>query len=68
MILSEIRISLSLFWNLISIKDLSVEIDCCSDCYEQSSDQDSLTVLTLIITRSYWVLLRRNNSAEVLKY
>ena len=37
-ILSKIRINLSLFQNLISTEDLSVKIDCCSDCYKQNLD------------------------------
>ena len=52
-VLSKIRVSLSLFWNLISTEDLLVEIDYCLSYYKQSSDQDNLIVLTLITTRSY---------------
>ena len=53
MILSEMKISLSSFWNSISTEDLLVKTDYCLNCYEQSSDQDSLVVLALTTTRSH---------------
>ena len=53
MILSEIRISLFLFQDSISTEDLLVKIDYCLDCYEQSLNQNSSTILTSTTIRSY---------------